>query len=399
MANKRPLFALAAVLVILISLASFVCGLFFFPAFSILAPLRTATSTTTPSPTATLTATASPLPPIYVTLNVNEFATYTIYWKRELWEDAIGENAFTEDFENDRSDYGELNFPYLTGNGFLLNGDSSAQIFNDNSLLSSGNLIHFRDWGSGLRFSFPNNSVASAFSFDYKASETWQLAFNDSIITIPKGTNRFIGVVIHNFFPSDFLLSSFESVQGGLSVDNISYIPIANVTAVPSPTSGNVTITAAGGNINIRRGPRADYNLIGAFLNGQASIATGRNENGTWLYIPIPGAPDEFGWVNATTRLSRVTGNINLIPVIVVEPPEPAYVRNCTANPMLLKPGDIRIENRLSSPNNVTLIFPGDYEVYDTTIAGSLSIKVLLVREGKTIDIEKDGLNKTYSCL
>ena len=164
---------------------------------------------------------------------MNEFGTYTIYWKRELWESAISGNTFIEDFENDSGDYGELSFPYLTGNGFLLNGESSAQIFNDNSLLASGNLIHFRDWANGLRFSFPNNAVAGAFSFDYKASETWQLAFNDSVITIPRGRNRFIGIVVHNFFPGDFVFFSFENAQGGLSIDNISYIPIANITATP----------------------------------------------------------------------------------------------------------------------------------------------------------------------
>jgi len=394
MTNKRTVILAVLALVVIVGLVSFSCGLFLFPAVSFLAPTPTQTSTITPTPTAT----PSPLPPIYVTLNVNEFATYTIYWKRELWEGAISGGTFTEDFENDSGDYGELSFPYLTGNGFLLNGDSSAQILNESSLLDSGNLIHFRDWGTGLRFSLPNNAAAGAFSFDYKASETWQLAFNDAVITIPGGRNRFIGIVIHDLYPSDFILSSFERVQGGLSIDNISYIPIANATAIPSPTHGNVTITAAGGNINVRRGPGADYDLVGTFLNGQSSIAIARNENGTWLYIPLPGTSDQFGWINAITRLSRVTGNIDLLPVSTMEPAEPAYVRNCTPSPMLLQPGNIKVEDRLKIPNNVTLVFPGDYEVYDTTIAGGLSMGTLIVREGNTIDITTDGLNKTYSC-
>ena len=394
MTNKRIVIVVVLVLIIAIGLISFSCGLLLVPTISVFKSTSTLTATVSPL----LTSTPSPLPPIYVTLNVNEFPTYTIYWKRELWESAIRETPLVEDFENDSSDYGELTFPYLTAKGFLLNGESSAQIFNDNSLLQSGNLIHFRDWGTGLKFSFPNNSVASAFSFDYKASETWQLAFNDTMITIPGGRNRFLGIIVHNFYPAEFTLSSFERVQGGLTVDNISYIPIDNVTAVPTSTSGPVTITAAGGNINIRRGPGADYDPIGAFLDGQSATATARNEKGTWVYIPISNHPDQFGWINATTKLSRLTGNVNMLPVKTVEPAKPAYVRNCTANPMRLTPGDIQINSLAYAPENVIQVFPGDYEVYDTTVLNSSALRTILVREGHTIDLQEDGLKKTYSC-
>jgi hypothetical protein len=392
--NKRVLILIVLVLMIAVGLVSFSCGLLALPAISMFAFSPTSTATMTALPTAT----PSPLPPIYVTLNVNEFSTYTLYWKRELWESAIRESPFVENFENDSSDYGEVTFPYLTGNGFLLNGESSAQILGDGSLLPSGNFIHFRDWGTGLRVSFPNNSIAQAFSFDYKASETWQLTFNDTVITIPGGRNRFLGVIVHNFFPGEFTLSSFERVQGGLTVDNISYVLIANVTAVPIPTIGSVTILASGGNVNIRRGPGADYDPIGALLDGQSSTATARNEKGTWIYIPVPGTPDQFGWINAVTSLSRVTGNIDRLPVMTMEPAEPAYVRNCTANPMLLTPGGIEINSQAYPPENVVLVFPGDYDVYDTTVPNSPAIKTILVREGRTIDLIEDGLKKTYSC-
>ena len=396
MTNKRALISIFIMLalVIIIGLVSFSCGMLFLPTLSALAPTPSPTFTVTASPTFTPT----PFPPIYVTLNVNEFATYTIYWKRELWESAIRGTVLTEDFENDDGNYGELNFPYLTGKGFLLNGHSSAQIFKDNTLLSSGNLIHFRDWHNGLRFSFPNNSVVSAFSFDYKASETWQLTFNDFVITIPDGRNRFIGIIVHRLFPTDFILFSLEGAQGGLSVDNISYIQIFDVTAVPASTYSNVTITAADGNLNIRRGPGADYNPIGTFLNGQSAIATARNENGTWLYVPMPGTTNQFGWVNATTRLSRVLGNLDSLPVMTVEPAVPAYVRNCTSNQMLLRPSELRIDNLINSPNNVVLVFPDDYEVYDTTVSGGSPVQALIVREGNIIDITIDGSNQTHSC-
>jgi hypothetical protein len=400
MKNKGTLVLLILALVVVVGLVAFSCGMFFLPTLSVLAPAPTATSTVTPSATITPSPSSTPSPPpaIYLTLNVNEFATYTIYWKRELWESAIRESVFVEDFENDSSDYVELSFPYLTGKGFLFNGDSSAQILSDGSLLSTGNMMHFRDWESGLRIFFPNNSVASAFSFDFRTSEAWQLTFNESVIPLPKGGNRFVGIVIHKIFPGDFVLSSLEKVQGGFSLDNISYVPVANATAVPSPTSENVTITASDGNINIRRGPGANYNPVGALLNGQSAIALSRNENGTWLYIPIPGMPDQYGWINATTQLTRVVGSINLLPVADVDPAEPAYIRNCTSNQMLLRPGDLRIESRLKSPNNILLIFPGEYEVFDITMLGGLAIKTISIREGNRIDITVDGSGKSGFC-
>jgi len=184
--------------------------------------------TLTPIPATTSTATASPVPAAYQTMNVNEYSTFTIYWKRDLWESAITGNILTEDFEKDEADYGELSYPYLTGNGFLLNGGRCpAQIFRDPTLMNSGNLIHFRDFGCGLTFSFPNNMTVSAFGFDYRPSETWRLKVNGTVIAIPGGRKGFLGFVMHENFPTKFNLSCNENAQGGLSVDNISYISIS----------------------------------------------------------------------------------------------------------------------------------------------------------------------------
>jgi hypothetical protein len=91
-------------------------------------------------------------------------------------------------------------------------------------------------------------------------------------------------------------------------------------------------------------------------------------------------------------------GSINLLPVEVVEPADPAYIRNCTSNQMLLKPGDLRIESRLKSPNNILLIFPGEYEVFDTTMTGGPAIKTISIREGNRMDITVDGSGKSGFC-
>ncbi|MGQ0601448.1 MAG: hypothetical protein ACT4QE_07100 [Anaerolineales bacterium] len=170
--------------------------------------------------------TLSPLPTLPPTPFVNEHTTFTVYWKRPLWENAISGAVLTEDFEKDESDYGELSFPYITGNEFILTSQSTtAQIFNDGTLLDSGNLIHFRDWGSGLTFSFPNAMTVIAFGFDYRPTETWQLTINDTVITIPKGRRGFVGIVFQTDYPEQFILSCNEGAQGGLSVDNILYVP------------------------------------------------------------------------------------------------------------------------------------------------------------------------------
>jgi hypothetical protein len=189
-----------------------------------LTPSPTFTPSLTPSPTFTLT----PMPVAYETMNVNDYHILTVYWKRDLWENAIrGNTVLTEDFEKDEADYGELGSPYLTGNGFILEGGSCpAQILKDKTLLDSGNILHFRDFGCGLTFIFPNDTAVTAFGFDYKPSEAWNININDLVIAIPGERKGFVGIVFLADFPKEFNLSSHENAQGGLSVDNISYIPI-----------------------------------------------------------------------------------------------------------------------------------------------------------------------------
>ncbi len=203
----------ALALIIVTGVVAFLCGLF----------LRLPGIPQTLLPFVVMSSPTPTLSPTYVALNVHEYLTYTVYWKRALWESAVSESVITEDFEKDEADYGDLSFPYLTGNGFLLRGQSAAQILGDNTLLRSENLLHLRDWKNGLAFGFPNGAKVGAFGFDYQPSETWQLAFNDSTVTIPKGRRGFVGIVIREGYVREFILSSRERVQGGLSVDNISY--------------------------------------------------------------------------------------------------------------------------------------------------------------------------------
>ncbi len=163
-----------------------------------------------------------PVTQLYLPLIVK--VTFYVGTNRPLWESTVGGNVLTEDFEKDAADYGVLSFPYLTGNGFWLDGQSSAQILGDGTLLPSGNLLHFRDWGSGLTFRFPNDTQVRAFGFDYRAGEEWRLIFNNSdSITLPPSRPSFVGIVFSGDYPSQFTLWSDSGVQRGLTVDNISY--------------------------------------------------------------------------------------------------------------------------------------------------------------------------------
>lgn len=145
---------------------------------------------------------------------------------RSFWESSLNEPLFVEDFENDFADWGALAFPYETGNGFVLTGESSAQII-DSNLLPSGNHIHFRDWETGLTFEFPESTTVKAFGFDYRASEDWYVTFNDTeTIYLPPSRPSFVGFVFTSEYPTKFTLWSDSHAQGGLTVDNISYVPI-----------------------------------------------------------------------------------------------------------------------------------------------------------------------------
>lgn len=76
-----------------------------------------------------------------------------------------------------------------------------------------------------LKFHFPNGARVQAFGFGFKPSEDWQLHCNTSLVLIPGGRRGFVGIVFEAEYPTEFVLSSSERVQGGLTVDNISYIP------------------------------------------------------------------------------------------------------------------------------------------------------------------------------
>jgi hypothetical protein len=202
-------------------------GLFLPASASLLPPTSTptATITSTPSPTRTPTPTITPLPANLITPGVAKFGGYTAYWRRELWEQAIGKPFRIEDFEQEGTAHGSIALPYLTGNKFLLSGKSYAELIDSVQLLPDGTYLHFRDWEQGLTLKFPDETAVTAFAFDYTTPELWVLTYNDVELGLPSGTYQFVGIILYEDTTNEFTLSSSADVQGGLSMDNLSYIP------------------------------------------------------------------------------------------------------------------------------------------------------------------------------
>ncbi len=163
-----------------------------------------------------------------------------------------------------------------------------------------------------------------------------------------------------------------------------------------SPTTISVTVRVAGGRLNIRRGPGPQYDTVGAILDGQSTLAQGRNEDGSWLYVALPNSSKALGWLTTKTIYTTVAGSSISLPVVSVAPALPAYIRNCTAHDMLVNPTGVILANRGGAPDNLQEFFPGEYSVTDQE-TDSVAADVT-VFEGKIVEIKKDGSGKSYSC-
>ena len=159
-----------------------------------------------------------------------------------------------------------------------------------------------------------------------------------------------------------------------------------------------VWITADGGNLNIRRGPGTEYNVVGFLTRGTRVPALGKNEDGDWLYIEVPAKPGTFGWVSATSTFSDIDGPAAQLPLSPYEAAVPAYLRNCVFHPMLIKPGDFTLPPQFDAPANQRRVNPGRYEAWDQSEVGPDPVLSVDIREGDSVDITIDGFGNMYTC-
>ncbi|HET6845385.1 MAG TPA: SH3 domain-containing protein [Anaerolineales bacterium] len=175
--------------------------------------------------------------------------------------------------------------------------------------------------------------------------------------------------------------------------------PTTAPSATVPPTVGpppEVKVQASGGRLNVRRGPGPEYDSVGAFLDGQSSIATARNSDGTWVLINVPNTSKPLGWITLATKYTSTSGETNGLPLLEVAPAAPAYIRNCTGREMLVNPTGAVLQPRSNAPDNQLQFFPGEYSIVD--METETAISDLTVFEGKTIDIKQDSSGKKFSC-
>jgi hypothetical protein len=157
-----------------------------------------------------------------------------------------------------------------------------------------------------------------------------------------------------------------------------------------------VKVNAVGGRLNVRRGPGPEYDTTGSFLDGQSTVATARNADGSWLLINRPNTTKSLGWITLGTKYTSVSGDATGLPLSEVAPAAPAYIRNCTGREMLINPIGEVLKPRGSAPDNQLQFFPGEYSIVDTET--DITISDITVFEGKTIDIKQDSSGKKSSC-
>ena len=171
------------------------------------------------------------------------------------------------------------------------------------------------------------------------------------------------------------------------------------IQVTPSPTSGNVTVTAVNGNLSIRTGPDITFDAIALLKDGETVTALARSIMDGWVQIPIPSQEGKTGWVSLKTNYFIVNGNVLDLPrVDAVEWNIGSYLINCTPHQMIVKPGNVILEPVDDAPANRVWFSPGLYSVYDMDVEGQPVAANLSVTEHREFHILKDGTRKQWSC-
>lgn len=157
-------------------------------------------------------------------------------------------------------------------------------------------------------------------------------------------------------------------------------------------SDGDITVTAATGNLFIRRGPGTTYSIVSGLSKGVTTKAVGRNEKNDWLAIEIPFVKGAFGWISMGTGYTEMNGNISSLPLYPYDEPKPAYLQNCTEHDMTTRPGQWNLPGKTTQKVN-----PGEYVILDM-YTGQNKVQEAILKEGNTISIKVDGDGLSYNC-
>ncbi|MBI5824382.1 MAG: SH3 domain-containing protein [Chloroflexi bacterium] len=171
------------------------------------------------------------------------------------------------------------------------------------------------------------------------------------------------------------------------------------VVILPTPLP-SVTITAATGNIFIRRGPGLPYNPIGVLSKGASARVIAQDVLSDWVQINIPDS-ETTGWVSIQTMYSKVDGDLSQLPDFTfTDWPLPAYIKNCTEHDMFIAPGEIYLSSLYTNAQykNEVQVNPGSYVAYDLFVPGEPEAQEIEIREGVTAYITINGLGEEHKC-
>lgn len=198
--------------------------------------------------------------------------------------------------------------------------------------------------------------------------------------------------------PTATVESSSPTVQTPTLLASPTIAPTATVI-LPTPLP-SVTITAATGNIFIRRGPGLPYNPIGVLRKGASAEVIAQDVLSDWVQINIPDS-DATGWVSIQTMYSKVDGDLSQLPDFTfTDWPLPAYIKNCTEHDMFIAPGEIYLPSLYTNAQykNEVQVNPGTYVAYDLFVPGEPEAQEIEIREGVTAYITINGLGVEHKC-
>jgi hypothetical protein len=191
-------------------------------------------------------------------------ASILTFTDRDAWTSAVPLPIHTEDFEAEPAGFEDLVFPYVTASGITLNASGSgvvAQMLPSNTATGTVG-PHFRAF-SGDQMIFGFLFAVFAFGFDYATpDEGWTVRMESfsAPLSASAGIPSFFGVVLTppTAGVTEFRFEDPSFIQGGISVDNLSY-------AVPEPSTSLL--------------------VGGAFLLALAAVRRQRlgKRNGAWL--------------------------------------------------------------------------------------------------------------------
>ncbi|MBL8051247.1 MAG: SH3 domain-containing protein [Anaerolineales bacterium] len=181
--------------------------------------------------------------------------------------------------------------------------------------------------------------------------------------------------------------------------------PQPTVTIAPTSTQTStpqlvVTITAARGNLYIRRGPEMAYSRIGVLKKGESAEVIAQDVLSRWVQIKIPNS-DLTGWVSMMTDFSEINGDLKTIPNFTfTDYPKPAYIKNCTEHELHIEPGNLYLYNLYTNAKylNEVQVDSGVYYIYDATLLDVPLIQTVDVQEGEIVYVTVNGLGEKHKC-